>query len=63
MTTTATATCRTYLEGRPEMFTSYGNMRGLAARDLGADVLCLHGKRLEDGCSNCRASGCVLLPA
>lgn len=53
----------TYLAGKPEALTSYANQRGLAARDLGPDVLCAHGQRLADGCGSCRRSGCVLLPA
>lgn len=49
--------------GRPEARTSYSNQRGLAARDLGRDVECIHGETLADGCRICRMSGSVLVPA
>lgn len=48
-------------EGRPEIRTSYGNQRGLAARDIGMDARCAHRVAFSLGCSECRTSGGVLV--
>lgn len=48
-------------DNKPERFTSYGNQRALAMRDLGQDVECIHGATFYDGCSICRMSGSVLV--
>lgn len=64
MTATQTQTHTPYFDGNAKLRllpTSYGNQRGLAARDLGADTLCAHGEKLGDGCTNCRAHGTPVL--
>lgn len=52
-----------YFAGRPEARTSYSNQRQLAARDLGGNTRCVHDASLTDGCTVCRMSGSILLPA
>lgn len=59
-------TTQTFGADRPGFLrTSYANQRQLAARELPADTLCVHGARIErhSGCASCYVSGCVLLPA
>jgi hypothetical protein len=60
---TTTRVVRDVFAGHPEIRTSYDNQRGLAARDLGGDVLCIHHATLNDGCRACRTSNSVLIPA
>lgn len=50
-----------YFDNKIELRTSYANQRGLAARDLGSDVECIHGATLADGCTVCRAAGTPLV--
>lgn len=50
-----------YFDGKPELRTSYGNQRQLAARDLGPGTQCIHWATLADGCDVCRASGTPLV--
>lgn len=44
--------------------TSYANQRQIAARELPAGTVCIHGVTVErhSGCASCYVSGVVLLP-
>ncbi|HOY80545.1 MAG TPA: hypothetical protein PLB92_00260 [Rhodoglobus sp.] len=46
-----------YFAVKPELRTSYANQRGLALRDLGPEVKCIHEVSLSNSCGICRTSG------